>query len=121
MDIKKEIEGYIDYCNGYEKSCAVNKKYADALYAQGMNYAYERVLRLLEEQEQEKAFSWGDVKIGDEVEYKNGVRGKVVALIYSEKGFSGMRVQYKNCTMNYRDDGYKDFKRIGDWVNKEHD
>lgn len=124
MDIKKEIESCIDYCNGYEKSCAVNKKYADALYAQGMNYAYERVLRLLEEQEQEKAFSWGDVKIGDEVVNNDDVYGKVVGLIYTEKGFSGMRVHYEKYGAlcgTYQDNDYKLFKRIGDWVNKDWD
>ena len=124
MDIKKEIKGYIDDCNECEEKYVLNKNYGDALFIRGVSYACERVLRLLEkyeEQEQEKAFSWGDVNLGDEVELKNGVHGKVVALIYSEKGFSGMRIQYKDCTMNYGDDDYKDFKRIGDWVNKERD
>ena len=121
MDIKKEIESYIDNCEEREKRYASNKNYGDALYVRGMSYAYERVLRLLEEQEQEKAFSWNDVNLDDEVELKNGAHGKVVALIYSEKGFSGMRVQYKSCVMNYGDDDYKLFKRIGDWVNKERD
>lgn len=81
MDIKKEIESYIDTCNEYEKKYATNGEYADALYVQGMNYAYKKVLKLLEEleeQEQEKAFSLGKVNIGDEVEYGNSVRGKVV-------------------------------------------
>ena len=59
MDIKKEIESYIDACNECEERYVVNKNYGDALYMRGLIYAYERVLRLLEEQEQEKAFSWG--------------------------------------------------------------
>lgn len=121
IDIKKEIKSWIDSCDEYEKKYASNKNYGDALYARGMSYSYERVLKLIEEQEKGKAFSWGDVKLDDEVELKNGVHGKVVALIYTEKGFFGMRVQYKNCVMNYGDDDYKLFKRIGDWVNKEQD
>lgn len=127
MDIKKEIESYINTCNEYEKKYATNGEYADALYVQGMNYAYKKVLKLLEEleeQEQEKAFSWGDVKIGDEVVNNDDVYGKVVGLVYTEKGFSGMRVHYeKYGTLcgTYQDNDYKLFKRIGDWVNKEQD
>lgn len=121
MDIKKEIESCIDACNECEEKYVTSKNYGDALYIRGVSYAYERVLRLLEEQEQEKAFSWGNVNLGDEVEYGNGVHGKVIALIYTEKGFSGMRIQYKDCTMNYGDNEYKNFKRIGDWINKGQD
>lgn len=122
MDIKKEIESYIDACNECEERYVLNKNYGDALYIRGVSYAYERVLRLLEEQEQEKAFSWGDVNLGDEVVNNDDVYGKVVGLIYTEKGFSGMRVcyeKYGTLCGTYQDNDYKLFKRIGDWVNKE--
>lgn len=122
MDIKKEIEGYIDDCNKCEERYVLNKNYGDALYIRGVSYAYERVLRLLEEQEKEKAFSWGDVKIGDEVVNNADVCGKVVGLIYTEEGFSGIRVcyeKYGTLCSTYQDNDYKLFKRIGDWANKE--
>ena len=125
MDIKKEIEGYIDDCNKYEERYVASKNYGDALYVRGVCYAYERVLKLLEEQEQEKAFSWDNVKLGDEVVNGDNVCGKVVGLIYTEKGFSGIKVYYEKydggCNWIYQDDDYKFFKRIGDWVNKEQD
>lgn len=120
MDIKKEIESYIDTCNEYEEKCVSNKHYGDALYTQGMNYAYGKVLQLLEEHEKEKAFSWGNVKLGDEVARSDNVCGKVVGLIYTEKGFSGIRVcyeKYGSCCGTYQGDDYKLFKQIGDWVN----
>ena len=121
IDIKKEIKSWIDNCEECEKRYVSNKNYGDALYVRGISYAYKRVLKLIEEQEKGKAFSWNDVNLDDEVELKNGSHGKVVALICTKKGFSGMRVQYKNGVMNYGDDDYKLFKRIGDWVSKEQD
>lgn len=124
MDIKKEIKDYIDDCNKYEERYVASKNYGDALYVRGVCYAYERVLKLLEEQEQEqeRAFSWGDVNLGDEVVNNDDVYGKVVGLIYTEKGFSGMRVHYEKygvCCSTYQDGDYRFFKRIGEWVNKE--
>lgn len=125
MDIKKEIESYIDACNECEEKYVASKNYGDALYIRGVSYAYERVLRLLEEQEQEKAFSWNNVKLDDEVVNDKNVFGKVIGLIYTEKGFSGISVYYEKygggCYWIYQDDDYKNFKRIGDWVNKEQD
>lgn len=44
---------------------------------------------------------------------------KLLALFYFERGFYDMRIQYKDFVMNYGDDEYINFKRIGDWVNKE--
>ena len=124
MDIKKEIEGYIDDCNKCEERYVLNKNYGDALYMRGLICAYERVLRLFEMQEKEKAFSWGDVKIGDEVVNNADVCGKVVSLIYTEEGFSGIRDCYEKYGAlcgTYQDNDYKFFKRIGDWVNKDLD
>ena len=119
MNIKKEIEEYINKCKECEKTFASDGRYGNAIYEQGAVYAYERVLRLLKETEMIKSFSWNDVNLDDEVELGNGVKGKVSALYYTEKGFSGMRVQYENWTVVYEDDEYKNFKRIGDWVNYE--
>ena len=127
MDIKKEIESYIDACNECEERYVASKNYGDALYIRGVSYGYERVLRLLEEyeeQERKKTFSWNNVKIGDEVVNNDNVYGKVVGLIYTEKGFSGMRVcyeKYGDCCITYQDDDYNFFKRIGEWVGKERD
>ena len=124
MDIKEEIKSWIDSCEECEKRYVLNKNYGDALYVRGISYAYERVLRLIEEQEKRKAFSWNDVNLGDEVVNNEDVYGKVVGLIYTEKGFSGMRVRYEKyggCCSTYQGDDYKLFKRIGDWVNKEQD
>lgn len=125
MDIKKEIESYIDFCSEYEEKYASNKNYGDALYTQGLICAYKRVLKLLEEHEKENTFSWGNVKLDDKVVNGDNVCGKVIGLIYTKKGFSGINVYYEKygggCHWIYQDDDYKLFKRIGGWVNKEQD
>ena len=71
-----------------------------------------------------KHFLGGDVKIGDEVVNNDDVCGKVIGLIYTEEGFSGIRVcyeKYGTLCSTYQDNDYKFFKRIGDWVNKDWD
>lgn len=121
IDIKKEIKSWIDSCEECEKRYVSNKNYGDALYVRGISYAYERVLKLIEKQEKEKAFSWNDVKLGDGVVDKYDRNGKATELIFTESGFSGMTVLY-DCFSGkevYRNCEYKSFKRIGDWTNQE--
>lgn len=121
IDIKKEIKSWIDSCEECEKRYVSNKNYGDALYVRGISYAYERVLKLIEEQEKRKAFSWADVKLGDGVVDKYDRNGKVTELIFTENGFSGMAVIYDGYSIPtyYKDGEYETFKRIGNWVNEE--
>lgn len=121
IDIKKEIKSWIDSCEECEKRYVSNKNYGDALYVRGISYAYERVLKLIEEQEERKAFSWVDVNLGDEVVDKYDRNGKVTELIFTENGFSGIAVIYDGYSIpNYYKDGeYETFKRIGEWVNEK--
>lgn len=120
MNIKEEIEKYLANCNECENMYATDGRYANAIYTQGEAFAYRKVLRLLEEAKVKikTQFSWDDVNIGDTVKLKDDFYGEVVGLIYTDKGFSGMEVSFKECSCIYRDDEYKGFLQIGDWINE---
>jgi hypothetical protein len=121
MDIKEEIKKLIEKSEEAEKEFTSDKRYANAIYSQGEQHGYTKVLRLIEEIEAVNGFSWVDVNLGDEVVDKYDRNGKVTGLIFAENGFTGMEVLYDGYSIPnyYKGDGYKTFKRIGKWVNEK--
>ncbi len=122
--LEREYEAVADI-----KSDCIKKGYHDsANFWIGYSKAMGEILSTLASVRQEKAqkthndFSWENVKLGDKVVNRADFVGKVVSLIYTENGFSSMRVFYEEdggCYSTcYQDDDYKMFKQIGDWVNE---
>ena len=89
--------------------------------------AYDWVLELAKDvvigEDKHNDFSWDNVNIGDKC-VNGDYTGTVTRLIFDSDGFCrGMVVNFSNesnhkWAIAYQDDGYKNLKQIGSWVNE---